>query len=164
MGTAPLNTGNGVGLPPDWVAINRKTGTLSAPSQTNLTTNYSFDAMRTPWRIALDYRWYKDPQAYTYLKKDYNFLSKEYEKNHKIVSSYSHNGKSISTIEDPAMYAASLGYFDTVNKTLAKQIYNDKIIRLYSNDQNTFNPKLPYYEQNWLWFGTAFYNNFLSNF
>ncbi len=164
VGFAPLNTGKGIGLPPDWVAINRQTGALSAPTETGLTTNYSFDAMRTPWRIALDYRWYKDPQAYTYLKNDYSFLAKEYVQKHKIVSGYTHNGQPISTVEDPAMYATSLGYFDTVNKNLAQKIYNDKIIRLYSNDQNTFNPKLPYYEQNWLWFGAAFYNNFLSHF
>lgn len=164
VGTDPLNTGKGVGLPPNWVALDRKTGKLSAPTQTSLTTNYSFDAMRTPWRIALDYRWYKDPRAYSYLKNEYTFLSDEYKKNHKLASNYSHDGKPIMTVEDPAMYATSLGYFDIVNKSLAQQIYNEKIIQLYSNDQNTFNTKLPYYEQNWLWFGTAFYNNFLSHF
>ncbi len=163
-GTAPLDKSKGVGLPPDWLALDRQSGKIMPANLPNLTTNYSFDAMRTPWRIALDYQWYKDPQALNYLKKSYAFLTQQYEKNHALASTYAHDGTQLTTVENPAMYATALSYFLVTNKPLAAQIYQDKIIRLYSNDQNTFNKTLPYYEQNWLWFGAAFYNNFLSNF
>jgi endo-1,4-beta-D-glucanase Y len=163
-GNASLDKSKGVGLPPDWLAIDRQTGALSAANISNLTTNYSFDAMRTPWRIALDYQWYKDPQALSYLKTSYQFLAQQYEKNHTLAQTYAHGGTTVSAAENPVMYATALGYFTVTDKKLAAQIYQDKIIRLYSNDQNTFNKTIPYYEQNWLWFGAALYNNFLSHF
>ncbi|MGH7203633.1 MAG: glycosyl hydrolase family 8 [Candidatus Levyibacteriota bacterium] len=163
-GEASLDKAKGVGLPPDWMAMNRQTGQLSVANLSNLTTNYSFDAMRTPWRIALDYQWYKDPHDLDYLKNSYALLAQNYEKNHKLASTYAHDGSQLTTVENPAMYATALGYFMVTNKSLATQMYQDKIIRLYSNDQNTFDKNLPYYEQNWLWFGAALYNNFLSHF
>src|SRR6185437_10071183 len=109
-GTAPLDKGKGVGLPPDWLAINRQTGQLMPPGISGYTTNYSFDAMRTPWRVALDYKWYKDSKAATYLKNSYTLLQQEYEKTHTLGSSYSHDGVRLTPAEDPAMYATSLGY------------------------------------------------------
>jgi endo-1,4-beta-D-glucanase Y len=163
-GTAPLDKAKGVGLPPDWLAMDRQTGQLSAANITGLTTNYSFDAMRTPWRIALDYQWNKDQRAYNYLKNSYASLEQDYEKNHTLASAYAHDGSRFTANENPAMYATALGYFTIFNKSVAAQIYQDKIIRLYSNDQNTFNKSIPYYEQNWLWFGAALYNKFLSDF
>ena len=163
-GTAPLDKTKGVGLPPDWLAIDKKTEGISLANLSNLTTNYSFDAMRTPWRIALDYQWYKDPKAYDYLKNAYAFLEQQYDTNHTLASTYAHDGTTVTASENPAMYATALGYFTVIDKKLAGQIYQDKIIRLYSNDQNTFNKSIPYYEQNWLWFGAALYNNFLSKF
>src|SRR5579885_2271159 len=163
-GTAPLDTGKGVGLPPDWVAMNRTTGELSATNISSFTTHYSFDAMRTPWRIALDYLWNKDPRAKTYLLDSYTALANDYKQHHTLAALYSHDGKRLTAVENPAMYATSLGYFIIADKKTADQLYQNKIIRLYSNDKNTFNPKLPYYEQNWLWFGAALYNNYLSDF
>jgi endo-1,4-beta-D-glucanase Y len=163
-GTTPLDKSNAVGLPPDWLSVDRQTGTLSNANIANLTTDYSFDAMRTPWRIALDYQWYKDKRAYVYLKQYYSFLAGHYEKNHTLASTYAHDGSVVSSAENPAMYATALGYFTVINKSAAAQIYQDKIIRLYSNDQNTFKKTIPYYEQNWLWFGAALYNNYLSDF
>ena len=163
-GAAPLDKAKGVGLPPDWLTIDRQTGALASANISNLTTNYSFDAMRMPWRIALDYQWYKDQQAYNYLKNSYGYLAQQYGKNHMLASSYAHDGSVVTASENPAMYATALGYFTVINKPLAAQMYQNKIIRLYSNDQNSFNRTIPYYEQNWLWFGAALYNNFLSNF
>jgi endoglucanase len=163
-GNAPLDKSKGVGLPPDWLAIDRKSGQLTSANISNLSTNYSFDAMRTPWRIALDYQWYKDPRAYDYLKNSYQYLASDYEKNHTLASTYTHDGVRVSSSENPAMYATALGYFVLMDKKQAAQLYQNKIIRLYSNDQNTFNKNIPYYEQNWLWFGAALYNNFLSDF
>jgi len=163
-GSTPLDKAKAVGIPPDWIAIDRRTGALSAANVSNLTTNYSFDAMRTPWRIALDYQWYKDPQALNYLKKSYALLGQQYDKSHTLASTYAHDGSVVTAAENPAMYATALGYFTVINKPVAAQIYQNKIIKLYSNDQNTFNKTIPYYEQNWLWFGAALYNNFLSNF
>lgn len=164
LGTAPLNTGNPVGLPPDWVTIQRDNGTLKVASVPNATTNYSFDAMRVPFRIALDYFWNHDDRAKEYLTTSYAFLLTYYKTNGMLAGSYTHDGKVFLQSENPVMYATSIGYFMIADPAVAKEIYQDKIIKLYSNDNNSFNSSLGYYEQNWLWFGAAMYNNYLHNY
>lgn len=158
VGKEPLDTGVGVGLPPDWVKIKRSDTSLSPTNLPNLKTEYSYDAVRTPWRIALDFQWNKDERAKNYLTNSYRKLSEEYETTGMLGGTYSHDGKRLSG-ENPVMYATALGYFMTTNPELAKKIYEEKIIKLYSNDTNTFNEENGYYEQNWLWFGAALYNN-----
>ena len=154
----PLDTQSPVGLPPDWISLYRSDGSIKPTYIDRLTTNYSFDAIRTPWRIALDYQWNQEERAFTYLANAFSFLESEYNNEGKLAGSYSRDGKRLSG-ENATMYATSLGYFMIVKPDLAKKIYEDKIIKLYSNDNNTFREDVPYYEQNWLWFGTALYNN-----
>lgn len=163
-GKAPLDTNKGVGLPPNWVAIDRKSGDLSAPNLQNLSTDYSFDAMRIPWRVALDYDWNRDERARTYLQSSFSQIANDYHTNNKLPTSYAHNGTIKDASENPAMYSTILGYFMLTDPTSAKKIYQDKITGLYSNDQNAFQKNIPYYEQNWLWFGAALYNNALEKF
>ncbi|MBA3724103.1 MAG: glycosyl hydrolase [Candidatus Levybacteria bacterium] len=156
-GREKLDSDKGVGLAPDWVAVDKKTGALSATNLPNLTTNYSFDAVRTPWRITLDYMWNKDPQAKEYLES-LSVLDDLYQKDGKLYASYEHNGTPIQTFESPTAYSTALGYFIVENPEVAEEIYQNKILKLYSNDQNTFKDDIGYYEQNWLWFGAALYN------
>lgn len=163
-GKADLGGERGVGLPPDWVVMDKQTGSLSAPQALNLNADYSFDAMRVPWRIALDYQWNNSERAKSYLASSFKFLSDSYAVNRILSASYSHSGRPLKDIENPAMYATSIGYFALFDKQAAQTIYSDKIIRLYANDRNSFRDDLPYYEQNWLWFGAALYNKFLVDF
>ncbi len=153
-----LDADHAVGLAPDWVAIDKKTGELSATNLQNLTTNYSYDAVRIPWRISLDYIWNKDPRAKAYLDS-LSIIDKLYKKDGKLYAAYTHNGTPVQTYESPTAYGAGMGYFIVEKPEVAKEIYQDKILKLYSNDQNTFRDDIGYYEQNWLWFGAALYNN-----
>jgi len=152
-----LDKGQSVGLPPDWVSIDRQNGSLKATGINNLTTNYSYDAIRTPWRIALDYQWNKEPKAYEYLKS-LRFLGDEYKKNNKLMAGYTKDGNVVAQFESPAMYSTALAYFSVVDKKTAQKMYEEKIIGIYSSDTYTFKQELQYYEQNWLWFGAALYN------
>ena len=162
MSQENLDKTKSVGLPPDWIALNSETGELKKPTNDKLSSDYSYDAMRIPWRIALDYIWNKDQQAADYLST-FGFLGKEYLEHGKIDGSYTHDGISLKP-ENPAMYATSLGYFFVKDKTMAKKIYEDKILRTYSNDSNSFDDSLSYYDQNWLWFDLALYNNSILSF
>ncbi len=164
VGSAKLDKAKGVGLPPNWLSIDKKSGELRPPSIGNANTDYSFDAMRTPWRIALDHQWNNEPRAKAYLENSYTHLINEYKTNNKIFSSYNHEGIALTTIENPVMYATILGNLLVIDKDLAQKMYTEKIIKLYSNADNTFDSRLPYYEQNWLWFGLALYNNQLRNY
>ncbi|MDQ3239348.1 MAG: glycosyl hydrolase family 8 [bacterium] len=158
-----LDKDKSVGLPPDWVSIDRKTGSLKAPTLTNLSTNYSYDAMRIPWRISLDYQWNREGKAYDYLK-GLTKLEEVYKDTGKIASGYTHDGVALNDNENPTMYATALGYFAVTNPDLAKKMYQEKLVELYSTDQSTFKDTIPYYEQNWLWFGAGLYNERLVQY
>ena len=119
--------------------------------------------MRTPFRIALDYKWFGDARDKDYLASSFGLFADQFQNTNSLSTSYSHDGTIINNNENPSFYATSLGYFIVTNPILAKKLYEEKIIRLYANSQDTFNTNLPYYDQNWLWFGTALYNDFLVN-
>ncbi len=160
--TVKLDKEKAVGLPPDWVVLDRKSSALRTPVNLgNFTTNYSFDALRTPWRVALDVKWNNDETAKKYLATMCKPLEEAYMKDKKIVNTYSHDGIKQNEDENAAMYSAALGCFINTNPTIAKDIYQNKIVKLYANDTNTFREDITYYDQNWLWFGAALYNDYL---
>ena len=158
LGKNPLDKSKAVGLPPDWAAIDTATGKFKAAPFANLSTNYSFDAMRVPFRIAIDYVWNRDARAHNYLASSFNYLTDIYQRDGKLAGSYSHDGRVVIENESPSMYSTSLSYVQVVNNDLAQKLYQNKILDLYSNSQNTFLLDLPYYDRNFLWFGAALYN------
>lgn len=160
VGTLTINGDKGDGLPPDWIVMSRD-GTFQAPYDTGLTDNNSFDAMRVPWEIALDYQWNKDPRDLQYLQTAFAEYESNYNATGRLATTYAYNGVATDDTENPTRYATALGYFIVADPKQADSIYQNKIIKLYSNANNTFNSHLPYYDQNWLWFGTALYQNFL---
>lgn len=161
-GEVPLDKEKGVGLPPDWLVIDRQTGAFKPPVNLgNFSTNYSFDALRTPWRIGLDVMWNNDPQAKAYLTKMCKPLEEAYKADRILVNTYRHDGEKMNMDESAAMYSAALGCFIHTNPQIAEDIYKNKIVKLYANDANTFREDINYYDQNWLWFGAAMYNKYL---
>jgi endo-1,4-beta-D-glucanase Y len=148
-------------LPPDWVVIDKKTGVISAPTVSNLTTNYGFDALRIPWRVAVDYQWNHEPRAKAYLDK-LSFLSDEWTKNGKLAATYSADGTVINKAEVPAMYGAAMGYFMVSDPAHAEQVYNQKLKSLYNPDTTSWKKQLSYYDDNWAWFGIGLYNNLFT--
>ena len=91
----------------------------------NLNTDYSYDAVRTPWRIVLDYRWNQDAQAKNYLINSYRFLTDEYQTKNKLAATYAHDGTSTSEIEGPTMYSTLVGLLQITNPNLAKKMYEE---------------------------------------
>lgn len=161
-GKTPLDKPAAVGLPPNWITIEKKTGQIKPTTIANFTTDYSYDAIRVPFRIALDYQWFKDERAKASLTGVCQKLEQDYRRLGKLPRGYTHDGQPLEDKESPAMYATALACFTMLNQPMAQKMYTEKIIKLYSNDTNTFNKDLPYYEQNWLWFGAAQYNNYLQ--
>lgn len=157
-----LDTPTSTGLPPDWFEIDVSTGTIHRASSPNLTTNYSYDSLRIPWRIALDWQWNKNPQSKRLLDS-FSFFSNKWNTDKKIVISYSHDGKVIRNIEAPAMYGGVIGYFLVSDPENAKKVYENRIQILYNPDTNSWKLPLGYYDDNWAWFGIALYNQFIPN-
>lgn len=158
-----LDKGKGVGLPPNWATLDRQTGEYLAPASAGLDTNYGYDAMRVPFRLALDYAWFKDPRDKQMLS-NFSFLG-DFWKNTKVLNAtYAHDGSVVAGYESPAMYGASLGYFTVVDTADVKDVYETKLQTLYSPDQQSWKAPHPaYYEDNWAWFGIALYQKALPN-
>jgi endo-1,4-beta-D-glucanase Y len=160
--SANLDKSKSDGMPPDWVLMDRTTGALSAPTVSGLTTNYSYDAMRVPWRLALDYKWNKDDRAKQLLQK-MSFLSDQWNKNGKLISTYSHDGNAVTQDEVAESYGTSLAYFDVADTANASKVYDEKIKTLYDQNTNSWTQPLTYYASNWVWFGIALHEDQLPN-
>jgi endoglucanase len=158
---ANLGKNSSSNLPPNWVLVNKKTGQLVAGSGA-LNSDFSFDALRTPWRLALDYEWFKDPRAKAVLDEFVELGNAWREKN--IIYAMTHDGEAIDHVEIPALYGGAIGYFMYSAPTLAKDVYEKKMQMLYSPDMQTWKQPLGYYNDNWMWFGMALYNHMLKNF
>lgn len=157
-----LDKDKSAGLPPDWVVVMRATGEIKAASEPNLTTNYSFDALRTPWRLAMDYTWNKDLRANMLLGKMY-FLDEEWQNNNKLASVYKHDGSVQTDGEVAAMYGGSMGFFTVRNRLQASEIYQQKLKTLYNPNTQNWSTPMSYYSDNWTWFGMALYSENLPN-
>jgi endo-1,4-beta-D-glucanase Y len=164
LSTDPLGSTTSDGLPPDWITINRQTGAFTPDAASNLDTNYSYDAIRVPFRLALDYEWFKDPRD-EQLLQGYSFLKQQFQKNGKLDATYAHDGTvpSGDSYESPAVYGASLGYFKVVDPADEKAYYQKKLVTLYSPDLQEWKTPLSYYDDNWAWFGIALAQDALPN-
>ena len=157
-----LDKDSSAGLPPDWIEINRQTGEIIPPQDDDLTSNFSYDALRVPFRLFIDWKWFNEPRAKETLEK-MEFLSKEWNTRNKIYASYSHDGEILEPRETPAMYSGVIGYFMITDPKIAEEVYKDKLVSNYDPDTNTWTEKIGYYNTNMTWFGIALYNDFLIN-
>lgn len=152
-------------LPPEWCEYSLTTGQVSQPEKPYPTsTHYSFNAIRIPWRIGLDYRWFESETALNYLES-LEFLSQEWLQDQRLLVGYQHNGQAWDEYESAVAYGANLAYFAITAPETAQTIYQEKLVnKLYEDDLESYweDPN-NYYTQNWAWFGTAFYTNNLPN-
>lgn len=158
----PLDKASSAKLVPNWVVMDRQTGALSAPTTANLDTNYGYDAIRTLWRLALDWRWNGDDRAKETLKK-MSFLKEEWDESGRLSAIYSHDGQVVRDDESIESYSNLLAYFSVLDPSKADDVYDQKFESLYDPNTNSWSPKLTYYGDNWAWFGVSFYNDKLPN-
>ncbi len=157
-----LGSNASAGLVPDWIVMSKADGSISKSNDASLSTNYGFDAMRTPFRLALDYKWNKDERAKQTLKK-MNLLSTEWKNKEKIGSVYAHDGTVISGDEVSAIYGGNIGYFDVVEPETAKEIFDLKLKKLYDPSKQSWASEMSYYSDSWAWFGIALHTDALDN-
>lgn len=157
-----LGSTSSSGLPPNWIKMNLQTGAFIPNASPNLDTNYGYDALRTPFRLTLDYQWNKDPRDKKVLE-NYGFLQDTWNKNKSLKAVYKHDGTINDNYETPAMYGGAIGYFMVVHPETAKEVYKQKLQTLYSPDKQQWKISLSYYDDNWAWFGIALSQNALPN-
>jgi endoglucanase len=154
-------------LPPNWCAIDKQTGALTTALETDKAydTNYGYDAFRTVWRLALDYRWYGEKRALSYLQS-LDILQTEWKTKQKLTAVYDHAGQPKDTSEDLGIYAVNgVTLFSVIDPTLADQVVAWKLLPSLQNigrddpdpAHEDATKARTYYAQNWTWFGLAFY-------
>ncbi|MDO8604605.1 MAG: glycosyl hydrolase family 8 [bacterium] len=157
-----LNKQASVELIPDWIILDTITGKISATNSDHLTTDYSYDAMRLPWRLAVDWKWNREERAQNILSKN-AFLLDRWQSDKKLYSAYGHDGTLNYKYEAPAIYGGTLGYFVVTNEEVAEAMYREKLLILFDPDNNTWREPLSYYDDNWVWLGMALYNDHVPN-
>ncbi len=161
--TKKLDTKISAKLPPDWVSLDLEVGSIVQPYHQDKTTNFSDDAFRVLWRVALDLEWHRDPRAKKYLASQVKFFETEWEQKGKIYNTYTHAGESLSTHESASLYATIASSFISVNQEFARDVFETKVAGLYNPDTEELSSDLGYYPQNWVWFGMALYSHSLMN-
>lgn len=163
--TFNLNSARSQVLPPEWCALNKNTGRVSVtqPPQP-VSTDYSYNAFRIPWKIALDHTWHQTPQSQVYLSK-LKFLADEWATHQRLWVAYTHVGEPWETYESVAAYAGNLGYFLVMNAEQADAVYKTKIRSKFFEDETAsyWEDSQNYYTQNWGWFATALYGQQFTN-
>jgi endoglucanase len=157
----PLDADRSAGLPPDWVHVDRRTGEFSAVGG-DLTTRFGHDALRLPWRLALDRAWYGEERALRLLEGQ-SVLAESWTGQGRLVAAYDRDGAPAVGDEAPALYGGAMGYFTTVRPDLADEVYTDELLPLYDPDTGDLAEQLSYYDSNWVWFGMALHLDELPN-
>ncbi len=168
--TNKLDTATGK-LPPNWCGL-AQNGTVVAASTLDkgYTSDYGYDAFRTVWRLALDYQWYGEKRALTYLQ-GLTLFPELWKTNQKLAAVYDHTGQPKEDTDDLGIYGGSgLALFTITNPTLADQMVAGKLLPRLAQDTINGDPDpahvdsakgRTYYAQNWTWFGLALYDEAL---
>jgi endoglucanase len=155
-----------VGLPSDWVGLDTQSGQFVALNQaadkgsqsqgsgtpvnpqTNLISQYSFDAYRVWWRIALDSALFDAPEAKAYLTRQITHLRQS-----NLPATLDLQGQPRVSYESLAQYGMLYSAFRQIDPQLAGQIYQKKLAPKYQN--GFWEGDSAYYTQNLVWLGLA---------
>lgn len=146
-----------VGLAQDWCKIDNQGNVVKnfRLSKTDSSV-YSYDALRVPYRVSMDYVLNNDQRAIEYLKRNKVFID-DWKKNEKIFSVYNQRGEYVEESESLAGYGAQLASMSLLDKEIAQEIFEKKIYSIESFKDISF------YDLSWLWFGLHFYGDTMAN-
>lgn len=164
MTRASLGKSGSAQLPPGWVAVNRMTGQLQSSPTTGQLPDFAYNALRIPWRVALDWRWNHDPAAKQTLEA-FSGIQHVWQQSGQLVASYSHSGKPLVQYSSFAMYGGTLNYFAALYPSEAEQVFtSDLYDPLFNPVSGDLRQTVNYYDNNWVWFGVQLYANQLTNY
>jgi endo-1,4-beta-D-glucanase Y len=137
-------------LPSDWLLLDLGTGELGLGNDTD--SQYSYDALRVPWRVHLDAILYAEPRAQTCLRDSLAWPAERFRQQQRLPASISGAGDPRADFEAPEMLAAMMPALRTAAPDVAAAM--DR--RLQGTLADGFwAERDSYYLQNWVWFGTA---------
>jgi len=155
--TQGLGETAGVGLVPDWVQVDAE-GKLTPPPERS--SHFGWEAVRLPWRVALDRLWFGDLAAARLCQEQFlPFFVREWQAQGRLVAEYRYDGLPLVDFESPVLYAGALAAgLAGGDQEFAWQMAQ-KILTFYQEEgeQAYFVAPDHYYANNWAWFGLALY-------
>lgn len=147
----------GVGLIPDWVQVEADGSLGPAPERSS---DFGWEAVRLPWRLAVDRLWFGDLAAARLCRERFlPFFHREWRTSGKLAAVYSYEGQPRAAFESPVMYAGALAAaLAGGDREFAWQMAQ-KILSFYQEKagQAYFVAPDNYYANNWAWLGLALY-------
>jgi endoglucanase len=155
--TPGLGSQTGVGLFPDWCRVDAAGRLAPAPGKD---TRFGWEAVRLPFRVALDGLWFGDPQAAQLLADKFlPFFKSQWQARARLLAVYNFDGSPAVDYESPVLYAGVLaGALAAGDRDFAREMAL-KILAFYHEDGDRAYFEAPdhYYANNWAWLGLALY-------
>jgi endoglucanase len=152
-----LGDQTGVGLFPDWCRVDAAGHPAPAPGKD---TRFGWEAVRLPFRVALDGLWFQEPRAAQLLTKKFlPWFKSQWQARARLVAVYNFDGSPAVDYESPVLYAGVLaGALAAGDRDFAHQMAL-KILSFYHEDSGRAYFEAPdhYYANNWAWLGLALY-------
>jgi endo-1,4-beta-D-glucanase Y/4-amino-4-deoxy-L-arabinose transferase-like glycosyltransferase len=164
----PLGADESAGLLPDWIGLDSITGELVAldlGDGRGDTTQYGYDASRTYWRIALDYRYIEDGRAQTFLELA-GFLNDEIERKGYPSAVYAKDGNIVEESPSIVGITGAMAALLEMNPEAGNDLYIQHILLGASRHPEGFvfwGDPFDLNSQQWGWFATALYADALPN-
>jgi endoglucanase len=147
----------GVGLFPDWCRVDAAGRPEPAPGRDS---HFGWEAVRLPWRLALDSLWFKEQRATDLLTRGFlSFMKSEWQSRGRLAAQYSFKGEALAGYESPVLYAGVLaGALAAGDGDFAGELAG-RILSFYRQEGGRAYFVTPdnYYANNWAWLGLALY-------
>jgi len=157
-----LDGQTGVGLFPDWCRVDAAGGLAPAPGKD---PRFGWEAVRLPYRVALDGLWFQEPRAAKLLADKFlPWFKSHWHAHAKLAAVYTLDGSPVVDYESPVLYAGVLaGALAAGDHDFARQMAQ-KILSFYHEDGDRAYFEAPdhYYANNWAWLGLALYAGWVT--
>jgi len=154
----------GVGLFPDWARVDAAGRIEPAPGKD---TRFGWEAVRIPFRVALDGLWFGEPRAARLFKDKFlPFFKRTWQAQGRLTAVYNYDGAAAVNYESPVLYAGVLaGALAAGDRDFAREMAL-KVLSFYREDgpRAYFEAPNNYYANNWAWLGLALYAGWVKYF
>lgn len=144
----------GVGLVPDWLLL---TADGALTRATGFSDRFSWDAIRTPWRLGMDAMWFGEDRARRYLDGMRDFYTQEWERRgNRFFAEYTYEGRPAGQYEHIAAYAMSLSALARSNSPVLTGVLG-KLRSAFNKDAHLFGDGDDYYANSLVLLALIFY-------
>lgn len=146
-------------LPPNWAVSNSKNGEVSTFTDKSDSTDYSYDAFRTFWRVAMDQLLYPNSQAKGYLEKA-SIFKKEWEKNKQFCTIYRFSEDATSCEFATSTLTGPLAVLSVTESRIASEVVEKYLM---PSENITLPDSTSFYHKSWYWFGLGLWSEYFNN-